>query len=1359
MRRRRVLVASLAAGILMAATMPSMGALAASPQGVTRAQFIYEFDRTANIQPVYPQVPDFTDVPSTSPYYGYIEASLKAGIVSGVTATKFEPNAALTREEIAKIEVLALGDGQAAKALASQASTFKDDPYIAAWARGYINEAVKLGLISGYPNGYFRPAQAITVADTPHFLQKYATSQGSQGTWSLTVSPSATDVAVGQQVLLASTVKNPQGAAVSGSVTYSVNSAQALVSGSTFVASSPGTYTVTGTYQTYGATITGTAQIAVYGTPTSLKIVTPSQIAANGYSTYTVTVDILDQNGNIVANDNVDQVSLGSSGGGAVSSINPGTTTAVNGVAMFTITAGSVPGASTTLTATDNNITGNGHQATATLTSAMQAAAKLSISAPQYISANITGTTATVKIQVLDQSGQPMLYGVFPFTVSISGPATFTGGSTASQNVVYVGNGQSGSSAPYAVVSIQDVQGATGAITLTASGNGLASASATITAVIAGVASGIAVYPPASTSVTQSTVATGVTFGIGAIDAHGYPVTDAIPVLISVKNSSGTLATNVYVDSQPQDPTSGGYLDTSAMQNGSFELTIHGTTGAVGTYTVQATSPTGLLSSSGVSSFQVTAGTATRINATMGSSYVSAQHPTTTLTVQLVDQYGNPVAESGIPVTLSSPGSNGYPVTFSQSTGYTNGNGQFMATVNVLPYVGETYTVYVTATINGSVVGPNPEPTVSVQNTVATQIQLTPLDYLAGGNSPGNDVNSNYVATSSDMVRLTLKALDQYQNPVTTNDQVTLTFSGSGSLKYQTGPVTVNGNGQWTVQLSGGQAVIDAEAWAAGQLTITAQDASVGGGPTATVPMMISPGNLSNFAFFTTSGANAGSGISVQANTPVEVYLEPVDSQGNATIAPLASTAVPSDGGGGGSFRPNNPYNSNVSSYTVPAGTMQLPFWYVNGTANTYDLTANYQQTPTTLSLSTLPSGMAAGGVYSVTLTAKDQYGDPLNGAFPVELSGPASGLNLLGASPNNSYATVGSAVNGSNSITNGMSLSASGAGTIDLAFSNGTATLYFTPVAAQTNASFNVQVAGTSNVASSGGANVSGGAPYALTSTVSTPSSTVVGTAYNYQINAVDSFGNAAEGAFGATISLTVGGLQVSPNGAEPTVAGVAATTTTGSNPTTAAVIPQGTSSGDFGSMSFSHGALTLPVIFTSATQQKLTFQVSGGGSPVAASNVTPAALSVAYAVALAPSNNPTPPVLSLPTPSYLAGPWSQATVQGATYVSEQTLANSTSYEGVIQLVDAYGNPVGTGTGNSEDIQLTLQNDTGSGTGSASYLGSSGLTETVTLGSNGSGQFTYTANGTGTAPWYDTLTVPKPAGGIGQIVIQLKYQ
>lgn len=94
----------------------------------------------------------------------YIEAAHKAGIVQGYNARTFGPDDPVTREQM----TVMLG-----KAFNIQASdvalTFSDNEKIALWAYPYVAAAVHDKLISGYPDGSFRPqgnttrAEAVTV--------------------------------------------------------------------------------------------------------------------------------------------------------------------------------------------------------------------------------------------------------------------------------------------------------------------------------------------------------------------------------------------------------------------------------------------------------------------------------------------------------------------------------------------------------------------------------------------------------------------------------------------------------------------------------------------------------------------------------------------------------------------------------------------------------------------------------------------------------------------------------------------------------------------------------------------------------------------------------------------------------------------------------------------------------------------------------------------------------------------------------------------------------------------------------------------------------------------------------------------
>ncbi len=155
-------------------------AAAASGSYETRAEFVQSLDVALGVQPVYPATPDFTDVPSSSSYYGYIEAAYQSGWINGVGSGMFDPSGLLTRAEVAKIEVLALGLGLAASALSSQTSTFTDASLIPTWAVGYVNEAAALGILKGEPGGLFDPESNLTTAQETFLLSQllaYKTSQ------------------------------------------------------------------------------------------------------------------------------------------------------------------------------------------------------------------------------------------------------------------------------------------------------------------------------------------------------------------------------------------------------------------------------------------------------------------------------------------------------------------------------------------------------------------------------------------------------------------------------------------------------------------------------------------------------------------------------------------------------------------------------------------------------------------------------------------------------------------------------------------------------------------------------------------------------------------------------------------------------------------------------------------------------------------------------------------------------------------------------------------------------------------------------------------------------------------------------
>lgn len=107
----------------------------------------------------------FTDVTATStPYAQAIDFLAAAGVVNGVGGGLYDPNAPVTRAEMAKLVVDMLGDGNFANALSYTTPSFTDASSIPSWAIGDVNLAASLGIINGFPNGSFEPNADVTLA-------------------------------------------------------------------------------------------------------------------------------------------------------------------------------------------------------------------------------------------------------------------------------------------------------------------------------------------------------------------------------------------------------------------------------------------------------------------------------------------------------------------------------------------------------------------------------------------------------------------------------------------------------------------------------------------------------------------------------------------------------------------------------------------------------------------------------------------------------------------------------------------------------------------------------------------------------------------------------------------------------------------------------------------------------------------------------------------------------------------------------------------------------------------------------------------------------------------------------------------
>lgn len=115
---------------------------------------------TASPEPEREPQSGFSDLGTVEWAREAIEELARKGIVTGKTADTFEPEANVTREEFAKMIVLALG----LKTEEAAAVKFTDvDPL--AWYAGYIGAAVEAGITTGKPDGSFGIGEEITRQD------------------------------------------------------------------------------------------------------------------------------------------------------------------------------------------------------------------------------------------------------------------------------------------------------------------------------------------------------------------------------------------------------------------------------------------------------------------------------------------------------------------------------------------------------------------------------------------------------------------------------------------------------------------------------------------------------------------------------------------------------------------------------------------------------------------------------------------------------------------------------------------------------------------------------------------------------------------------------------------------------------------------------------------------------------------------------------------------------------------------------------------------------------------------------------------------------------------------------------------
>ncbi|MEB9896834.1 5'-nucleotidase C-terminal domain-containing protein [Bacillus cereus] len=107
----------------------------------------------------------FADVDADAWYAAPVAAAHEAGIVSGKNANRFDPAGAVTREEMAVLLVKAYEAKTGKKLPANTKGAFSDADRISRWAADYVNAAAGFGLMKGRTTGRFIPEAAATRAE------------------------------------------------------------------------------------------------------------------------------------------------------------------------------------------------------------------------------------------------------------------------------------------------------------------------------------------------------------------------------------------------------------------------------------------------------------------------------------------------------------------------------------------------------------------------------------------------------------------------------------------------------------------------------------------------------------------------------------------------------------------------------------------------------------------------------------------------------------------------------------------------------------------------------------------------------------------------------------------------------------------------------------------------------------------------------------------------------------------------------------------------------------------------------------------------------------------------------------------
>ena len=140
---------------------------------MTRGMFVTVLARLANVDASSYKESSFKDVNKAAYYMPYIEWASKNGIASGISATTFAPDQAITREQMAVIMV------NYAKTIGfefpkkKEENSFADDAKISSYAKSAVKQMQMAGILEGKNGNQFEPQGTATRAEVCAMMKRF----------------------------------------------------------------------------------------------------------------------------------------------------------------------------------------------------------------------------------------------------------------------------------------------------------------------------------------------------------------------------------------------------------------------------------------------------------------------------------------------------------------------------------------------------------------------------------------------------------------------------------------------------------------------------------------------------------------------------------------------------------------------------------------------------------------------------------------------------------------------------------------------------------------------------------------------------------------------------------------------------------------------------------------------------------------------------------------------------------------------------------------------------------------------------------------------------------------------------------